>query len=335
MNLQTALIALGVLLVAGIYLFSRWQERRGGKKEAKTKRSRSEMSEPSFSRDEPGLVKGVVQDLDADLEGAEVVGEVEPPPPDWDALEQEMARPIQPEPVSPDLAGDEQPVPISGESVESAPPREAEAEPSQPTESAPAEVPPDASEDTSGEAGQSEGADAAPEDEIPVLEARVDEADVTADPPTADSDKEDAVTLAAEAEQSGEDPLAAPQDSETPQTDDLAPEAEDDAALGIFRINGAWDVFKNKDASKGTIYFNVDNRHKLGTDIAPADIASQTGYVGMTGTLFSDVGSVVVDLNYQHRINNNQGGFIVGRFDPNDYVFVSGYANPWTSFQTY
>jgi len=108
---------------------------------------------------------------------------------------------------------------------------------------------------------------------------------------------------------------------------------EDSSALGIFRINGAWEVVGRGTEDTGTIYFNIDNRHKLGTDIAPADLAGEVGYAGMTGTLFSDVGTVLVDLNYQQKINNSHGGFILGRFDPNDYVFVSGYANPWTAFQ--
>ena len=110
-------------------------------------------------------------------------------------------------------------------------------------------------------------------------------------------------------------------------------ENEDTGALGILRFNGAWDIVGRGTKNVGTLYFNIDNRHKLGTDIAPAGLASEVGYVGMTGTLFSDVGTVLVDLNYQQRVNDARGGFIVGRFDPNDYVFVSGYANPWTTFQ--
>lgn len=108
---------------------------------------------------------------------------------------------------------------------------------------------------------------------------------------------------------------------------------EDTGALGIIRFNGAWDIVGRGTKDAGTIYFNIDNRHKLGTDIAPAGLASEVGYAGMTGTLFSDVGTVLVDFNYQQRVNDARGGFIVGRFDPNDYVFVSGYANPWTAFQ--
>lgn len=114
---------------------------------------------------------------------------------------------------------------------------------------------------------------------------------------------------------------------------DTLPEGEDTAALGILRLNGVWTVIGHGTENTGSIYFNLDNRHTLGTNIAPADMAGEVGYAGMTGTLFSDLGTVLVDLNYQQRINDGQGGVIVGRFDPNDYVFVSGYANPWTAFQ--
>ncbi|WP_370979335.1 carbohydrate porin [Agaribacterium sp. ZY112] len=122
--------------------------------------------------------------------------------------------------------------------------------------------------------------------------------------------------------------------SATLPTDDSSGIAyKDEAASGIFRINGALDLVGRDSSNVGTLYFNVDNRHTLGSDIAPAGIANEVGYVGHTGVLFSDSGTVLVDLNYQQRINGGRGGFIVGRFDPNDYVFVSGYANPWTAFQ--
>jgi porin len=83
----------------------------------------------------------------------------------------------------------------------------------------------------------------------------------------------------------------------------------------------------------GTLVFSADNRHRLGTEIAPADLGFQGGYLGIPGTLFSDVDTVLVDLNWQQFINDGQTGFIVGRYDPNDYLDVLGYANPWKSFQ--
>lgn len=111
------------------------------------------------------------------------------------------------------------------------------------------------------------------------------------------------------------------------------PGTEANAASGILRINGKWELTGRGTKNTGSLVFNIDQRHKIGTNITPAALASSAGYAGVTGTLFSDVGLVLVDLTWQQVINDGQGGFIVGRFDPNDYIAVSGYASPWTGFQ--
>ena len=79
--------------------------------------------------------------------------------------------------------------------------------------------------------------------------------------------------------------------------------------------------------------FKVENRHRIGTDIPPSQLGFDVGYNGITGTLFSDAGSILGDLNWQQVFNGGRGGLILGRYDPNDYVDVSGHANPWTTFQ--
>ena len=63
MNLQLALIAIGIVVVAAIYFYSRWEAPRN-----RHKRQRSVLNsptEPSFGREEPSLVT----DLDADYQG--------------------------------------------------------------------------------------------------------------------------------------------------------------------------------------------------------------------------------------------------------------------------
>jgi porin len=114
---------------------------------------------------------------------------------------------------------------------------------------------------------------------------------------------------------------------------DVPAGAEDEAALGIFRVFGRWALLGRDSKNTGTLVFSADNRHRIGTDIAPADLGFKAGYLGIPGTLFSSVDSVLVDLNWQQYINNGQTGFIIGRYDPNDYLDVLGYANPWTAFQ--
>ena len=113
---------------------------------------------------------------------------------------------------------------------------------------------------------------------------------------------------------------------------DTLPNNKDKAASGALRLFGRWDLIGRGTKNKGTLVFKVENRHRLGTEIAPSQLSFDVGYNGITGTLFSDVGSVLVDLNWQQAFNGGSGGFIVGRYDPNDYFDVSDHANPWTTF---
>lgn len=108
---------------------------------------------------------------------------------------------------------------------------------------------------------------------------------------------------------------------------------EDNAALGILRAYGIFGITRKSEKDWGRLVVKVDHRHRLFTDIAPGALAGEAGYIGVTGTLFSDTdGLTLVDLNYQQSFNDGNTGLIVGRFDPNDYMDVLGYANPWTTF---
>ena len=107
---------------------------------------------------------------------------------------------------------------------------------------------------------------------------------------------------------------------------------EDQAASGAVRIFGKWKMLGRETSNPGNLVFKIENRHSLGTEIPPSQLGFEVGYQGLTGTLFSDVGTVLVDLNWQQVLNKGGGGLIVGRYDPNDYVDVSGHANPWTTF---
>ncbi len=105
-----------------------------------------------------------------------------------------------------------------------------------------------------------------------------------------------------------------------------------DAAVGVLRAYGNWAMLGRNSGNTGSLVWNVDQRHRLGTQLAPAGLAGQAGYIGVTGTLFSDAELVLVDFNWQQLVNNGNSGLIIGRFDPNDYLGILGYANPWTAF---
>ena len=107
---------------------------------------------------------------------------------------------------------------------------------------------------------------------------------------------------------------------------------EDVGSTGIFRVSGRWEGVNRGEKNRGALVFSLDNRSKFG-DVAAADLANEIGYIGPTAVLFSDADTVLVDFNWQQFINDGDSGFLVGRYDPSDYLNVLGYANPWTTFQ--
>jgi porin len=93
---------------------------------------------------------------------------------------------------------------------------------------------------------------------------------------------------------------------------------EDSATSSIFRVSGKWEVYNRGGKNQGQLVFSFDNRNNL-SDLPPA--------------LFSDVDTILGDFYWSQFLNEGQTGLIVGRYDPNDFFDVLGYANPWTSFQ--
>lgn len=115
------------------------------------------------------------------------------------------------------------------------------------------------------------------------------------------------------------------------------PNGADKAASGVFRLFGKWVVTGYGTKNTGSLFVRVEHRHKLGTDIPPSKLGGifddpGIGYQGITGTLYTDVGAVLTDLNWQQTFNGGASGFLAGRYDPNDYMNIGGFVNPWTTF---
>ena len=108
---------------------------------------------------------------------------------------------------------------------------------------------------------------------------------------------------------------------------------KDNAAGGIFRFFGNWTVIGRESGNTGSIVFKVENRHRLGTDIAPQNLGFEVGYLGITGTVFSDYGWGLTNLYWKQRFNQGRISFVAGAVDVTDYLDVYGLITPWTSFQ--
>jgi porin len=107
---------------------------------------------------------------------------------------------------------------------------------------------------------------------------------------------------------------------------------EDNAFGGVFRVNGVWTLVNRDSENNGNLVFSFDHHHAINTTLAPSALAGSAGYIGQTTPFFSDGGVTLVDLNYQQRLGSGTGGFLAGRYDPNDYMDILGMVNPWTVF---
>lgn len=108
----------------------------------------------------------------------------------------------------------------------------------------------------------------------------------------------------------------------------------DEAALGQARIIGNWELMNRGTDRTGSLVFILEDRHLLGTDIAPSGLASKIGYIGVTGTTFSDTDSTL-SVAYWSQALGEGAGFVAGRIDPGDYSDILGYVNPRTTFSNF
>ncbi|NTS77712.1 hypothetical protein HR060_12660 [Catenovulum sp. SM1970] len=107
---------------------------------------------------------------------------------------------------------------------------------------------------------------------------------------------------------------------------------EDSAHSYVARFYGKWALVNKDNQNTGSLTFKVDHRNAWGNELPVASLGGNAGYYSQTAYLFSDKGNLLVDLNWQQKLNDGKTGFIVGKFDPNDFFDVLGYATPWTAF---
>ncbi len=104
------------------------------------------------------------------------------------------------------------------------------------------------------------------------------------------------------------------------------------AASGVVRFFGKWELLGRKSGNRGSFVYKVENRHRLGTDIAPVALGSEIGYAGLTSTTFSDSGWELTNFFWEQILFNERVGFVVGIVDTTDYVDVYSMVDPWTGF---
>lgn len=104
------------------------------------------------------------------------------------------------------------------------------------------------------------------------------------------------------------------------------------AASGAARLYGSVDLYGGGAAPSGQLTTKIENRHRLGTDIAPQDLGFSVGYIGLPAISFSDAGWLLTNLFWQHTSREDRWAVIAGITDVTDYVDVYALGNPWSEF---
>lgn len=107
---------------------------------------------------------------------------------------------------------------------------------------------------------------------------------------------------------------------------------EDRFWSGGVRVYGTWTLFNKGQKNKGSLVWSLEHRHNIHYPLTPSDLPGAIGYIGVTGVNFSDAGALFGNFYWQQYFNDGNGGIVFGRFDPNDYMDVLGYFNPYTTF---
>ena len=113
-------------------------------------------------------------------------------------------------------------------------------------------------------------------------------------------------------------------------TDSLSGDGQ--TSSGSARMFGKWQLLGRDTQNPGSLVFLVEQRHELWTEFTPAQLGSEIGYLGITGTTFSDSGASLTTLYWEQALAQGRSGFVAGRIDPTDYIDVLGYANQRTTF---
>lgn len=103
------------------------------------------------------------------------------------------------------------------------------------------------------------------------------------------------------------------------------------AGGGVARAFGHVSLYGSPGGATGTLTYKVENRHRYG-DLAPQDLGLSIGYVGLPATTFSDAGTLLTNLYWQHTSADNRWAMVAGIVDVTDYVDVYAFVNPWRDF---
>ena len=109
---------------------------------------------------------------------------------------------------------------------------------------------------------------------------------------------------------------------------------ETNAASGMVRFYGYWDLVNRSGPNKGSLNWKVENRHSY-TDVPPSEFGFESGYAGMFEPPFSDQQNRLTNLYWKQYFAEGKWAVVAGFLDTTDFLDIYLLASPWTGFNNF
>ena len=109
---------------------------------------------------------------------------------------------------------------------------------------------------------------------------------------------------------------------------------DDNAASGMLRIFGSWDLVGRGTPNTGAFVWKIEHRHSY-TDVSPQGFGFDQCYIGLIEPPWSDEGTRLTNLYWRQRLNGGKATLVAGMLDVTDFVNVYALASPWTGFMNF
>jgi porin len=113
---------------------------------------------------------------------------------------------------------------------------------------------------------------------------------------------------------------------------DRLPGADREAAGGIFRFSGSWELFARDTDHPGAVRFLFEHTHDF-TDTLPSSfLIESAGNVGVSNLPYNDDGWRLNTLYWNQKFRGGKYEVVAGFLDISDYVDIYPLISPWTDF---